>query len=57
MKVSLYYVFKSIRVQKADKFIQVFSLINGLSDHEAQPLCVNNIFDDKWVILDLSKRD
>jgi len=36
---------------------QVFSLINGLSDYEAQCLCVNNIFIDKWVILDLSKRD
>jgi len=24
---------------------KVFSLINGLSDHEAQYLCVNNIFD------------
>ena len=26
---------------------KVFSLINGLSDHEAQYLCVNNIFDQK----------
>jgi hypothetical protein len=26
---------------------QVFSLINGLSDHKAQYLCVNNIFDQK----------
>jgi hypothetical protein len=37
--------------------IQVFSLINGLSNHEAQYLCVNNILIDKQVILDLSKRD
>ena len=26
---------------------QVFSVINGLSDHEAEYLCVNNIFDGK----------
>jgi len=29
--------------------LKVFSLINELSDHEAQYLCVNNIFDRKTV--------
>jgi len=26
---------------------KVFSLINGLSDHETQYLCINNIFDQQ----------
>jgi len=46
-----------LEYRKQTKSFQVFSLINGFSEHEAQPLFVHNIFGDKWVILDVSKRD